>query len=1025
MKKTIVALMAVIPLIFMFTVFSVGNATSINIDIAASGIVIQNKPENDILYVDVAEYDDNFKPEVDVLPYKAKNRNYTFKVSEVEGQTFCGAVITDDGFLRVPSVGKARITAVSSDGAFTDSFTVVASASKILDFDITLHDETDNAVQIEENADGTYYAEVKSGIYAAEFGFNPSGLSSDIVIAAAGQNAQGVVVDNGAKTLRFDFSGQYRITFTAENAADGKLVKTVNFNVVRAGGITVNGSAARQNFALAKNQTKFKIAAEFANPLSGLPVLKDCPYDYVVSKVSDTKFYIEIDLGGVIADEVDFEVAADNSSEGLKFTVQFGDFAFNVKSQSGATVKAQEYLRVGESASYYAVPSVYMDGVSFKWFVDNREVGDGDGYKAALSFDKAGVYKVSVQAYLDGELMNLFPTEFEITVVDGVSSLQFADKTDLGLAEQLAIGNKKYVGANKTDSKYQLTLEASVNGVKTNASADYLQFLSSDDEVAEISEENGKLVVNIKKTGKVALTAKWKYNDKFGTDIQSTINLYVVDGGVEVSSSEQFFRTTEEGVPVILKDDIKLGDDLTDSSGNISEERLLSKVKSTKTTYNWQQYQNTGKGQPDVQYIVEFKNSVYGNGFSVNAELFTANENLSTSTGANNSVFKGPLSFASIATASVAGQDNIVFLARTDNVVLYNVSLMGCGDAKLEADGQTDLTKLNYTGTVLDIGADVSVYNCRVKNGRTCIRVYGGNKKAGNPLITNVSAVNPDDERIEVVIDGCILSQAREFILKVNSNTALQGSVSDVAPALKNANGQPYKTLVNDYVNDDYFYGNYVLTDVALKDSVLENSGLFSIGMESNFAGAIMAQDENSQIKIPEWAGLNATSFPSILRLVGDVRIYDWKKLANVDSSTLIETTGDADPFLTLDIGAMLNEVRNGPDGAKYQNLLDFIDGEAYVHGGIAFYGGGKNYSQLDTSLFGNEMPSEYKVNINILANSDDPVLNQQGTLLPLAAGTEDFRFYMYDAASVNGYRQQVADKNNGTSYDGVKPVNM
>ena len=296
-----------------------------------------------------------------------------------------------------------------------------------------------------------------------------------------------------------------------------------------------------------------------------------------------------------------------------------------------------------------------------------------------------------------------------------------------------------------------------------------------------------------------------------------------------------------------------------------------------------------------------------------------------------------------------------------------------------------------------------------MKNGRTGIRVYGGNRSAGNPLVTDVSQVNPQAEKISVTIDGCVLSQAREFILKVNSNTALQGKSGgedDIAPPFKNASGTPYKTPAKapsyDFLGDEYFMNNYVLTEVTLKDSVLKTSGLFTVGMETNFAGSVMAG--GGSISIPDWKGINATSYPSVLRLVGDVRFYDWKNIKNIDSSTLIETSEGADAFLTLDIAAMFNEVKDNP---KYSALFDVIDGETYVHGGIAFYGGGKNYSQLDMSDFANEKLNQYNININILANSSDPNLQTQGQMLPLAAGVEDFRFYMYDKNSQNDYQSQ------------------
>ena len=95
----------------------------------------------------------------------------------------------------------------------------------------------------------------------------------------------------------------------------------------------------------------------------------------------------------------------------------------------------------------------------------------------------------------------------------------------------------------------------------------------------------------------------------------------------------------------------------------------------------------------------------------------------------------------------------------------------------------------------------------------------------------------------------------------------------------------------------------------------------------------------------------------------------------------------------------MLRAVKaNGGD--TYKNIIATKDGTEYVHGGIAFYGGGKNYSALDMSRYTFEKMSTYNVNINSLEKANDDILSSQGKYLPLAAGNGDFRFVMFDASS-------------------------
>ena len=121
-------------------------------------------------------------------------------------------------------------------------------------------------------------------------------------------------------------------------------------------------------------------------------------------------------------------------------------------------------------------------------------------------------------------------------------------------------------------------------------------------------------------------------------------------------------------------------------------------------------------------------NDVYGNGKSVDADNFT---HAIGGTGTPLlSLYKGPLYFVKYKeVASVAGQDNCAFLIRTSGITLYGVNLLGCSDDSLLSDaGGYDLSNLNLVGTTLEINADCTLRNCRIRNGRNVVRVYGGNK---------------------------------------------------------------------------------------------------------------------------------------------------------------------------------------------------------------------------------------------------------------------------------------------------------
>ena len=82
MRKTIIALMLVLPLMFVFVVFSSVNIASLGVQIAANGISIVNKSEiGSTLRIDLASQNtDQQKLEVAVSPENATNKGYTFRV---------------------------------------------------------------------------------------------------------------------------------------------------------------------------------------------------------------------------------------------------------------------------------------------------------------------------------------------------------------------------------------------------------------------------------------------------------------------------------------------------------------------------------------------------------------------------------------------------------------------------------------------------------------------------------------------------------------------------------------------------------------------------------------------------------------------------------------------------------------------------------------------------------------------------------------------------------------------------------
>ena len=89
-------------------------------------------------------------------------------------------------------------------------------------------------------------------------------------------------------------------------------------------------------------------------------------------------------------------------------------------------------------------------------------------------------------------------------------------------------------------------------------------------------------------------------------------------------------------------------------------------------------------------------------------------------------------------------------------------------------------------------------------------------------------------------------------------------------------------------------------------------------------------------------------------------------------------------------------------NNAGYANVLYTTGGKEYVHAGIAFFGGGKNYGVVEnliTSDFNHKF-SSYSVTLRELQG--------QG-YLETASGKEAFYFFIYNKDSTFTYETQIS----------------
>lgn len=1018
MKNKIILLIMIIPILFMVVIYGVGKTISVVVDIPVSGIQIVSQNENGLINLDMATYTGDYRLEAQVLPAEARNKGFSISVDPIDCEV-APISFTDNGTLVVNDTGKAKVTVTSDERAFKDSIIVSVTSSKLITIYPSLFDVLDSPVQLqpstEEGVD--FETSVDMGTYRFSIATHPSNLShSNVTWRSEDSNAISI---NPLGEMKAMLSGTTYLHVSSPDGIHGTVDKVVKVKVNKTltpSGITVNGVDG--GTVLLSNE------APTSNLVLELPEGKSASDLMVEGAGIESKEIVPLDAPNRVLVKMSFLPSATQikfSVDGVMFNtvkLSFSNFAFDVTSRGhmeynktndgsdGWTINDM-FQKIDSTITYVVTEDVHLADVTYSWQSNNNLVtitNNHDG-TASIKANGEGSAIITVRAMKGDEQVGK-TIQKTITVVRPVLSIEFAENTKThGIGGQLAVGNLKYSGGTfKDDRVSQSVLITYADGKIEEYCGKDLAFSSNAESIAKPLLTIDSMKLDIRQTGNATITARWIYAHYFGEEVKTAITLTAVNGAVNCSTYEELRASTEAGKAVVLTGDIMLGK----KGATVSE--LESFASKTPTTYDWTYYKNQGLERPSVYYLINFKNNLYGNGFEINGDYITR----ATDATGNPLLFKGPLDFVQArGMASVKAQDNIVFLVSGNGVTIDNVSLKGCSDESLYRDGVFDLSLLNYVGTTLDIASNAVVKNCRVSNGRTCIRAYGGD--GAKPIVDSIDEVNVQKERITVSIESSIVTMAREFLLKIGANRSIKhsGNNNGLVGRLPKQNGGYYTPY--DYSNntDQYFYDTYVITDVTLKNSVLASSGIFAIGMETHFAGVMLAG--TGGIELENWVDLAATSLPSVLRMVGDVRILDWKKLTNVDSSTLIETSNLTEglQFLKLEIAEMLSSFSGQ---AGYKGIIDTIDNEKCVHSGIAMYGGGHNYSYVDFSNMTSEMFADYNVNLSILAKDENgnnrpetDALYLQGTMLPMAAGVGDFKFYMYNSDSILSYEKQQA----------------
>lgn len=376
----------------------------------------------------------------------------------------------------------------------------------------------------------------------------------------------------------------------------------------------------------------------------------------------------------------------------------------------------------------------------------------------------------------------------------------------------------------------------------------------------------------------------------------------------------------------------------------------------------------------------------YGNGFSINAHelAYPKNGKIDQYSGklkpGANDIFKGPLTFVSLGKIEAPiiktfGQDNSIMYVNGSNITIDDLKIQNVNDLD-------NLYNLEYVGTTIDtLGSNITIKNSIVRNARVGIRGFS----------------SP-----ELLIDNCLISNAREFLIKLGSNRYSKTNDSEsvfidyrhnkysgsIEKFMNNTKGLNADVIMDDTIKDfqdvDETMTAYRKMQVGLdnseeihrkdgtiiyeqnvtvKDTLLYTSGLFAIGFDTNFNGPFLYNGLPSFVKealkqleekpiVPK--NIGGTSYPTNLTIKGDTRFYDFKNIETVDVSCLIEERfGEILHSMGMDIkididqyfpikGLLKEYVKSVEHQYAYLNPKD---DNYYINTAIAYYGGGNNLS--------------------------------------------------------------------------------
>ena len=971
MGKKIIALILILPMILMMTLYTAVNTVSLQIKVPVSSIEILSE-EFVTLDLDKGE---RYAVDYAVYPTTASNKEVSFTTEKV-GEQPKAELEYKNGYIVPKSAGLAYACFTTVDGSYRARVQVVVKSTQLVSISSSL---PSNTLTVGQSATITTQfnpqsASDKTLTYSSS---NPNilAVNDNGVVTAKGKGSATITISSLSNAQIFDtidvvVNAEQLLAIAPSSITTWNKTGAINLTVgtVEEYGLTYkfqdkNGTALSESTIKAKNETE---------PFESLG---DGNYKF------EYEFIDENYSGEVV---VIFTISTQNKTESKQCEID------KVETLS-ATFNTEEDLsfQVGSTINWKNYITIYPEDAQVSYVVTysnaNITKKGSTGYLA--SANKMGYTKVSIKLQSNDEHLNQETIiEKDVYVIPSELIIKESAK-EYGIEKIWTIG-KTDVSGNEINHELNLFFTQEDKGEDFNK---LLQKITYETSVPSkiVVQDNKIKILDDTFVGIVEINAVLDLSSQIKSE---KLTLRCVGNGVEVDNFLSLHQATKQGKAIVLQGNID-----TDFGKNADGSAFYqgANVDKIYTTGDIKYYENKGEDHPQVITLLQFRNDVYGNGYVINADNVT---NVSDSDRfENKALFNGPLNLVAMGNmASVKAQDNVCF-AVFENVTISNIELKG---RNLESiNGMVDLTDLDYAGTVVEVlGDNVNIEYSRISNGRTVLRAFGD--------------INDSDKTINVSIKNSILSQAREFIIRVGSNKIVRSGAETTfanykAPYIDKTTDTAFSFPVqNEYDKADSKFASYedkyIKTFLTIENSVLKDSGLFCIGIDSHFAGKVL-YDASSYIRfdtdLANWVGTDGTSYGAKVTLNGDVRMYDWKNLDNVDSSSLIEigvnTPDNIKEILNFNLKEMINYLDNTP------MIYKDSEGKQFVHGGIVFFGGGLNYGLLEDNS------QSFK---GLIAGTNDGLKLSKYLIslkdvgqdkLELAAGNQPFYFVMYEGTSM------------------------